>query len=384
MFRRTQQPVERDKLSMPKQAAGQFRFRQFGVLLALMGICAIPVCEAGQSSDRQREFRIAQAVGPAQKKPPNERLGINPWEMQSFLSDIPGYVGTNVGSIRIDLPWQKVEPRRGVFAWEELDTLVNVAQAKGMSVLITLRAISSWGTKAAPNPKDAYHGASLPLDMSAWDTYLSAVAARYQGRNVAYEIENEPNSNFWSGTRDDYLTLLKASFTSIMQGDPAARVLSAALACHTAFTYPDAATTEKENRDFDAWQNAILATHAFNTIGVHDYYFPDGAVNGWTFATYLTHVQDLARAAGCEKCPIWITETGYVSRPQKAGTRVDPGSPQSQARWAAQAFQQAFDHGVKRVYWLFLKDHPNTGYFASMGLIDAGGTPRPALSVVAQ
>ena len=181
---------------------------------------------------------------------------------------------------------------------------------------------------------------------------------------------------------DDYLTLLKASFISITRSDPQARVLSGALACHTAFTYRDAATTEKENRVFDTWQNAILATHAFNTIGVHDYYFPDDAVNGWTFTTYLTHIQDLARVAGCDKCPIWITEIGYVSRPQKAGTRTDPGSPQSQARWARQAFKQAFDHGVERVYWLFLKDHPNTGYFASMGLIDADGTPRPALSVV--
>jgi Cellulase (glycosyl hydrolase family 5) len=320
----------------------------------------------------------------AQTMPPNEKLGINPWEIQSFLSDIPGYVGTNVGSIRIDLPWQKIEPRPGVFNWEQLDTLVSAAQAKGLSVLITLRAISSWGTKVAPNPKDPYHGASFPTDISNWDTFVSAMAARYKGRKVAYEIENEPNSKFWSGTRDDYLALLKASFTSITRSDPAARVLSAALACHTALTYPDAAATETENRDFDVWQNAILATHAFNTIGVHDYYFPDSTVNGWTFATYLTHVQDLARAAGCGKCPIWITETGYVSRPQKVGTRIDPGSPQSQALWAEQAFRQAFDLGVERVYWLFLKDHPGTGYFASMGLIDAGGSPRPALSVLSQ
>lgn len=320
----------------------------------------------------------------AQGKLPNEKLGINPWEIQSFLSDVPGYVATNVGSIRIDLPWQKVEPRPGTFNWEQLDMLVGAAQDKGISVLITLRAISSWGTKVPLNPKDPYHGASFPTDIGSWNAFVSAMAARYKDRKVAYEIENEPNSKFWSGTRDDYLALLKASFTAIMRSDPAARVLSAALACHTALTYADAAATETQNRDFDVWQNAVLATRAFNTIAVHDYYFPDSTVNGWTFATYLTHVQDLVRAAGCEKCPIWITETGYVSRPQKAGARIDPGSPQSQARWAGQAFRQAFDLGVERVYWLFLKDHPATGYFASMGLIDAGGSPRPALSVLSQ
>ena len=342
-------------MSNPKQ--------RFTLLLVLMGICAIPACAAAQA-------------------PPDRRLGINPWEMQSFLSDVPGYIGTNVGSIRIDLPWQQVQPRPGVFDWEALDSVVRTARANGMDVLITLRAISSWGTKVPANAKDRYHGASLPLDMSRWETFVSAIADRYKGGGVAYEIENEPNSNFWGGTMDEYLTLLKATFAVITRSDPQARVLSGALACHAAFTYADSATTEKQNQSFDTWQNAILATHAFNTIGVHDYYFPDAAVNGWTFTSYLDHVADLARAAGCDKCPIWITETGYVSRPQKAGTRTDAGSPQDQARWAAAAFRQAFEHRAERVYWLFLQDHPNTGYFASMGLTDVRGTARPALAVV--
>jgi len=314
----------------------------------------------------------------------DERRGINPWEPQAFLSNIPGFASTNVGSIRIDLPWQQVQPRPGVFSWDEIDKVVDAARANRMDVLITLRAISSWGTKAPPNPHDAYQGASLPRDMSSWETFVSAMGLRYKGRNVAYEVENEPNSKFWSGTMDDYLTLLKASSAAITQSDPQARVLSGALACHIAFDFGDAAVARKQNDMFDTWQKAILATRAFNTIGVHDYYFPDKAVNGWTFATYLTHIQDLARAAGCDKCPIWITETGYVSRSQKVGTRVDPGSPQKQAEWAKQAFQQALDLGIERTYWLFLKDHPNTRYFASMGLLDADGKPRPALSVISR
>jgi hypothetical protein len=252
-----------------------------------------------------------------------------------------------------------------------------------MSVLLTLRAISSWGAQVPPKSAP-YHGASLPKDMSRWEAFVSALAGRYKGRNVAYEIENEPNSDFWSGTMDDYLALLKATFAAIMRSDPQATVLSGALACHPAFNYPNDSVTQKQNQAFDDWQNAILATRAFNTIAVHDYYFPDHAVNGWTFATYLAHVRDLAAAAGCDKCPIWITETGYVSRPQKAGTRTDPGSPQAQAQWLGQSLQQAFAHGVERVYWLFLKDHPGARYFASMGLGDAGGKARPALAVLSK
>jgi hypothetical protein len=356
------------------------RFTAFTLLLAVMGIFATSVCAAAPPPAGQAKTGGVQAQG----SPPDDRIGINPWDTQSLLLNVPEYASTEVGSIRIELPWQQVQPREGVFNWDEVDNVVDAAQANRMDVLITLRAISSWGTKVPANPDDPYHGASLPLDMSSWETFVPAIAHRYMGRHVAYEIENEPNSDFWSGTMDGYLTLLKASFTSIIRSDSQVRVLSGALACHTAFNYRNAAATQKENQAFDTWQKAIFATRAFNTTAVHDYYFPDHPVNGWTFATYLTHVQSLAKAAGCDKCRLWITETGYVSRAQKAGMRTDHGSPQNQAQWAGQAFQQAFDHGVERVYWLFLKDHPNAGYFASMGLEDASGDPRPALSVVSR
>ena len=327
---------------------------------------------------------LAGLAGAAAQTQPNQRIGINPWQPQAFLSNVAGFAGTNTGSIRIDLIWGKVEPRPGTFDWAELDKVVEVAAANHVDVLLTLRAISGWGTKKAANARNEYQGASLPLDMASWDAYASALALRYKGRNVAYEIENEPNSNFWSGTMEDYLALLKASYAAIMRSDSQARVLSGALACHIAFDFADPAVVQKQNALFDSWQKAIFATHAFNTIGVHDYYFPDHAVNGWTFTSYLTHIQDLARDAGCDQCRLWVTEMGYVSRPRKTGTRIDPGSPQNQAQWAQQALRQAFGLGIERVYWLFLKDHTSGTYFDTMGLLDGNGSPRPAFRVIAQ
>jgi hypothetical protein len=331
---------------------------------------------------------LATASVPAQNSTAatkrNARVGINPWLLQAFLANVAGFAGTNAGSIRIDLTWREIEPRASVFDWTALDKAVDVAAANHMDVLLTLRAISDWGVGTPPDRRDPYRGASIPRDMQAWDAYVSALALRYKGRNVAYEIENEPNSNFWNGTMEDYLTLLKASYAAIVRSDPGARVLSGALASHITFDFADAETIKKQNDLLDSWQLAILATQAFNTIGVHDYYFPDRNVNGWIFSSYLTHIRDLARDSGCEQCRLWVTETGYISRPRKTGTRTDPGSLQNQARWAAQAFDQAFDLGVERMYWLFLKDHTNGNYFDSMGLIDAQGNPRPVLRVMAR
>src|SRR5689334_23212417 len=78
-------------------------------------------------------FAFSAFAAAAQATAPDQRLGINPWDMRSFLSDTVGYVGTGVGSIRIDLPWQEIEPRPDVFDWSRLDAVVNAAAANRIS-----------------------------------------------------------------------------------------------------------------------------------------------------------------------------------------------------------------------------------------------------------
>ena len=56
---------------------------------------------------------------------------------------------------------------------------------------------------------------------------------------------------------------------------------------------------------------------------------------------------------------------------------MDNGSPEKQAEWLTEAYQQAFEFGVERIYWLLLRDRKEP-YFGSMGLADAKGNPRPA------
>jgi hypothetical protein len=66
---------------MPKQEYRQSRVRPFKLPLMLMAIFAMSVCAAAQNPGGPlRDPRISQAQsgGAAQKKPPNESLGINP------------------------------------------------------------------------------------------------------------------------------------------------------------------------------------------------------------------------------------------------------------------------------------------------------------------
>jgi hypothetical protein len=305
--------------------------------------------------------------------------GLNTWLLRSFLEDLDAARELGIGCVRIELPWELVQPNRDEFDWARTDAVVEAARANQIQVLFTLRSVSSWGTRVQARRADLYHHASSPRAMPDWERFVGSLASRYKGRAVDYEIENEVNVSFWDGSREDYLELLRTSYQVIKARDPGARVLCSAMACGVVFDLRTPRAQESFRQRSDAWLRPILATQAFDVVSVHDYYFPSQiTANGWTFSSYLKHVTDLMMAAEVGARPVWMTEAGYVSRPTRAGDRTDDGSPQKQALWLAQAYEQARTAGVERIFWLFLRDSAKAGYFGPMGLMDAQGARRPA------
>jgi hypothetical protein len=128
----------------------------------------------------------------------------------------------------------------------------------------------------------------------------------------------------------------------------------------------------------------ILSTKKFDVVNVHNYYFPSEIVaNRLTFRSYLDHIHELIKKSGLGDRPIWITEVGYVSAPKEIAGRMDHGSYEKQAQWLKEAYQQAVELGVERIYWFLLRDSKEP-YFGSMGLADAKGNPRPAWEALRQ
>jgi hypothetical protein len=283
-----------------------------------------------------------------------------------------------ISAVRLPIAWQTGEPREGEFDWRRIDSLVEMAEAKGIEVLFMVRSISPWGTKKQTQKKAIYHSGSPPRDLRKWKGFMETLAARYRGRGVHYEIENEVSAKaFWDGTKEEYTELLKASYTAIKRGDPQAIVLAAAMPAGISRSFGGPADPLFK-RHHDDWLRVILPTKAFDVVSVHNYYFPSEIVaNGFTFRSYLQHIRDLMKEAGVEDRLIWVTEAGYVSKRTKAAGRTDDGSPEKQANWIEEAFQQASELGVERIFWILLRDRKEP-YFGSMGLADPQDNPRPA------
>ena len=322
----------------------------------------------------------------------SRRLGLNA-TLHTFAEDVKSIRELGVAIIRVPLQWQFVKIRPGEYDWSSIDRFVKAAREKQIEILFTIRttfrekkesaksAISTRKKSTIRTPETN----PLSVDAKEWIYFVETLANRYRGQAVNYEIENEVNDEAtWKGTLEEYLDLLKSGYDVVKKADPQAKVLPSAMGCGITQNYQSESASRAAWRRHDKWFQAILSTKKFDVVNVHDFYFPSEIIaNGFSFRSYLEHVQDVMKKSESGRFPVWITETGYVSSTADVSGRTDKGSPEKQALWLKEAYGQALESGVERIYWHFLRDGKEA-YFGSMGLADAKGNPRPAWDALKQ
>lgn len=312
------------------------------------------------------------------------RIGINT-TLRTYEEEWKYLNELGVGAIRVLLQWQFIKLRPGEYDWSDVDRLLKAARAKQIEVLFCIRTHFQQGRPKRWSKRGRIEINPPPMDTKEWVRFVEILANRYRGQGINYELEDEVNeTGSWKGTLEEYIDLLKAGYDAIKRADPNAKVLPSAMGCGIMRNLPLGSGSQKTWKWHDAWLKPILSTKKFDVVSVHDYYFPSEIVaNGLTFRSYLEHTRDMMNQSGTGSLPIWITETGFVSLSAEAGGRTDKGSPEKQAKWLTEAYQQAFGLGVERVYWSLLRDRKET-YFGSMGLADAKGDRRSAWNALSQ
>lgn len=229
-----------------------------------------------------------------------------------------------------------------------------------------------------------------PAEPSGYARFAGALARHFRGRVVAYEIWNEEDEAvFWHAPVDParYAGLLRASYSAVRDGDPAAKVLVGPL-------------TGNNYGFLAALYGAGIRGH-FDAVAVHTdtacldrgperfYRDPGGAVGRFTFLGYRS-VHAVMAAHGDGAKPIWMTELGWSStsgatceRGAWAGLKPSGVSAAAQAGHLRAAFHcLARDRYVQVAAWFTLQDDPaqDPDELRHYGLLDARGAPKPAWS----
>ncbi len=134
-------------------------------------------------------------------------------------------------AVRMDLTWNVLQPRPDVWRWEGLDACVAIAKKNGIFIQPLLAYGNAWALTPESRQRIEQRrrdGTGQPNDdqrmlvtEKAWKGFCAALARRYGTRMQYYEIWNEADMlNFWRGTPEEYLTLLKWGYEAIKAVDP--------------------------------------------------------------------------------------------------------------------------------------------------------------------
>src|SRR5215218_721753 len=243
------------------------------------------------------------------------------------------------------------------------------AAARGMRVLLTV----SGGP--LPQPAPAQYAAAV-----------ADLATQLRGRNVAYEVWNEPDdTTFWhNGPQPaEYAAMLKAAYPAIKAADPAATVLVGGLVGND-FEFVEHLYDNGAKGSFDGV--GVHTDTACLTTDPREYYRePSGRIGRYSFTGYR-EVRATMLAHGDDK-PVWMTELGWATtsapceRGGRAGTKEGGVSQAVQADFLSKAYDcLANDPWVEQAAWFNLHDIQtgSTNDSLNLGLMSDAFAPKPA------
>ncbi len=246
--------------------------------------------------------------------------------------------------------WSQIELEPGVYKWDNLEGVLENAQAKGMTdILMVLGTTPEWNAKkVSPDDYPQPGAASAPKDLAAWDSWVTEVATRYKGRISAYQIWNEANlKNFWGGTPEEMADLTKRAYDIIKAIDPEALVVSAS---------PSTRLVAPFQKFFPAYLAALGEKDwPIDVVAIHTYPSADG--DPVARGAVIGQVREMLTAAGAPELPLWDTELNYGLAGPGALPRQEITGAKA-AGWVVRTYIDDLRYDVARSYWYIWTQKP--------------------------
>jgi len=212
-----------------------------------------------------------------------------------------------LGLVRAAPLWEFTEPRpplSGVHAydWRFDDLIAGRLAAHGLKWIAVLAYAPGW---ASLTPRQLHGAPRVPADFAA---YAGALASRYRGQIVGYEIWNEENSAvFWRPTPDPaaYARLYLTARAAIHAVDPGVPVLVGGLANGTQFL-PRLMSVPGLAGQIDGF-----AVHPYGPNPTE----VEARVRGYRLEL---------RSLGGGEIPLYVTEYGWATQPAANPTYATP------------------------------------------------------------
>lgn len=163
--------------------------------------------------------------------------------------------------IRADFTWQGIERKKGEYNFAPHDRMLDGLDKRGIRALFIL----DYRNPLYGNPETTEEG------REAYAKWAAASVEHFKGRNVIWEIWNEPNVGFWKGKgglnsvefAQQYVALVKKAVPAMRAADPDCYILGGSVSClwRDSFRWID-----------EAFKQGLLQS-GINALSVHPYGF---------------------------------------------------------------------------------------------------------------
>lgn len=272
----------------------------------------------------------------------------NPWSGVDQLG--VGYIRCGAGSTAFG--WPELQPEPGAYLFEKGQQELEWIQSLGAEPLVILGYTPAWQASEPALP---------PRDLMSFATFTRDLVAHFKNEIHWWEVWNEPNIEFFQGSKLDYIELYKVAASAAKTGDPEAKVVLGGLAG------PDVPFLNF------CYQYGLAAW--CDAVNFHPYQWDPTLNDGWL----LDMVTSMRRCMleQDHKVPLWVTEFGWST----GDARI---TEQLQARLLVQTYVTLLANSeacnLGPLFWFTSRDWGGSGY----GLIATDDRQKPAFHAYTQ
>ncbi len=287
---------------------------------------------------------------------PESRFGVMTHFAQEWSTDVlPILAKAGIGLVRDELYWEAVEPKAGQYEFPALfDNYMKGLKEQGLTPLIEM----TFG-----NPHyDAGHAPATDAGREAYARYGEALLKHYGDQIRWLEIWNEYNGSWCGGEAEKdrpayYARMLKTAAAHLKKIRPDVQLLGGATVL-IPLPYLEKQFKQGALADMDG-----IAVHPYRNQ-------PEGV------EADLTQLKALMRQYNSgREVPIWITETGCMSKaeyPWEAGRKMYEQGRRIGAGYLARQYTLLLSENAAKIFWYLGRDYQD---FIGMGLLRAPDSP---------
>src|SRR6266404_2714453 len=164
-------------------------------------------------------------------------VGVNIHFVTGHKEDLELIAAAGFKFIRMDFGWSAIESKKGEYHWKEYEELLANLDQRGLRAVFILDYSNPLYEETVTSLNPLTHQSHQttaspqhPESVAAYAHWAAAAATHFHGRQVLWEIWNEPNIDFWSPkpNAEQYTALALAACKAIRQAEPTATVIGPA------------------------------------------------------------------------------------------------------------------------------------------------------------